>query len=71
MSQIGKKFLLTGVAEWTNVSCVFAHNNMKAFCDMLINSWAILGFNELVVCFRHNIHDGGCNYMFNNVFHGV
>jgi hypothetical protein len=33
----------------------FTHNNMKALCGMVINSWAILGFNELVVCFRHNI----------------
>jgi len=49
----------------------FAHNNMKALCGTFINSWAILRFNELVVCFKHNIHDGGCNYMFNNVFHGV
>ncbi len=49
----------------------FAHSNMKALCGMLINSWAILACNDPIVCFRHNIHDGGCNYMFNNVFHGV
>jgi hypothetical protein len=24
----------------------FAHNNMRALCDMFMRSWAILGFNK-------------------------
>ncbi len=67
----GKEIPSYGCGQMDKCRFCFAHNNVKALCGMLINSWAILGFDEHVVCFRHNIHDGGCNYMFNNVFHDV
>jgi hypothetical protein len=36
----------------------FAHNNMKALCNMFMKSWTILGFDEPIVCFKHNINGG-------------
>jgi hypothetical protein len=39
--------------------------------NMLMKSWAILGFDIPIVHFIHNISIKGCNYKFNNVFHGV
>ncbi len=67
----GKKIPTYKCGQMDKCKLCFAHSNMKALYGMLVNSWAVLGFNELIVCFRHNIHDGECNYMFNSVFHGV
>lgn len=49
----------------------FSHNNVKALWGMLIKSWAILGFDEHIICFKHNIGCEGCNYKFNNFFISV
>jgi hypothetical protein len=38
-----------------------AHSNMRAFYDMLMRSWAILGFNGFIVCSKHSIGGVGCN----------
>jgi len=35
---------------------------MKVLCNMFMRSWAILGFNRLTICSRHNIGGVGCNY---------
>ncbi len=46
-------------------------SNIRALYDMLMNSWAILGFDGPIVCFRHSIGGVGCNYKFNSLFLGV
>jgi len=38
---------------------------------MLMRSWANLKSNELVMCFKHNTNDEGCNSRFNNLFFNV
>jgi hypothetical protein len=48
-----------------------AQNNLRALCNMLMKSWAILGSNGPIVCFRCNIGDKGYNYRFNTLFFGV
>ncbi len=44
---------------------------MKALFDMFMRSWVILGSNESIVCFRHNIGGKKGNYNFNNLFFDV
>jgi hypothetical protein len=48
-----------------------AQKNLRALCNMLMKSWAILGFDGPIVCFRCNICDKGYNYKFNTLFFGV
>jgi hypothetical protein len=36
-----------------------------------MRSWAILGFDGHIVCFKHNIGDEGCNCEFSNLFLSV
>jgi hypothetical protein len=36
-----------------------------------MRSWAILGFDEHIICSKHNIGGKGCNYKFNNLFLSV
>ncbi len=49
----------------------FSHNNMRALCDMLMRSWAILGFYKIIFYSKHNIGGKACNYKFNRLFFGV
>jgi hypothetical protein len=53
---------------WANrqVKVVFHYNNVKVMWSMLMKSWAILGSNEHIIWFKHNIGGEGCNYKFNN-----
>jgi hypothetical protein len=44
------------------------HNNMKAFFNMFMKSWAILGFDKPIIYSKHNICGKGCNYRFNSLF---
>jgi hypothetical protein len=46
----------------------FANNNIKALCDMLMRSWAILGFNKTIFYLKYNIGGEGCNYKFKCLF---
>jgi hypothetical protein len=46
-------------------------NNVKALWGMFMKSWAILGFDEHIVCCKHNIGGKGCNCKFRNIFLGV
>jgi hypothetical protein len=46
----------------------FAYNIMRVLWGMLMKSWAILGFDGPIVCFKHNIGGKGCNYRFKVFF---
>ncbi len=59
-----RKGPLTNVAKWMNVNCILLKTSWK---PCVAWSWRVAH----IVCFRHNIGDKGCNYRFNNVFHGV
>jgi hypothetical protein len=45
--------------------------HVKALSNMLKNNWAILGYNKVMVCSKHNTIGERCNYMFNNLFFGI
>jgi hypothetical protein len=41
-----------------------AQNNMKALYDMFMKSWAIMGFDGFIICFKHNIIGEGSTIYF-------
>ncbi len=67
----GKAFLSYECGQMDKCGLCLAQKNLRALCNMLMKSWAILGFDGPIVCFRCNIHDKGYNYKFNTLFFGV
>jgi hypothetical protein len=64
----GKEIPLYKCGQMDECGLCFAQNNMRTLCNMFMRSWAILGFDGLlgpIIYCKHNIGDGGCNYMFN------
>ncbi len=45
----------------------FAQRNMKALCDILMKSSAILGFIGFIMCSKHNTSGERCNCEFKNL----
>jgi hypothetical protein len=67
----GKSIISYGYGRMDKFGLCLTQNNVRALCGMFMSNWAILGFNKPIVCSMHNINSEGCNYMFNNLFHGV
>ncbi len=68
----GRQFFITGVEKWMRMGRTLLKTmHVKALSNKLKSNWAILGYNKIIVCSKHNTISERCNCMFNNLFLSV